>query len=699
MLDGFEPPPPLAGITLWTAAWAIFRSTVQVTGLKKHPRSATLVAMRGRRVAALVAVGLTAGLVAAAPAHAGVAVVTVTQAGDTSFRVPGGVTSVTVRAIGAAGGAGGGAGGRGAVVAGALAVTPGSVLTAFVGAGAGTAGSAAASLRGGNGGGASGLGLSGAALLIAGGGGGGGGGVFGGPGGDAGAAGGAGRSTVAAQNADGGGAGTTSDAGAGGAKPADGDGVAGQSGVAGAGGTGGSGSDTAGSGGGGGGGYRGGGGGGAAATGGPGGGGGGANFSSDASNVTVGTSTSTPQVQLTYIDEQAPTVTLAAREGATISGFAGTDSGDAGSVTLEFYEGETALGSPVATVSAGRGPDGAFSSAVPLLGDGTWTVRAVQLDIAGNIGVSGSQSFTVDRTAPGVQLTSPDGATGDAIPHFEGTLGTAPGDLTTVTLTLTAPGGATTTFPATAVKGGSFSADAPAALPDGTYTVVASQADELGHVGRSTLTFVIDTVAPVVTLTGPEADTSSATITGTAGTAVGDDATVALQVRPSSGAAIQVSAPVVAGTFAASVALVDGLYTVTAIQTDHAANAGSVTRTFRVTNPAPPPVVGALTPTPARAAPEPVVKKAAVLRVKSATATRRGRTITLKLRGSVAKPATGAVKVSVAGKRVTAKLAKGSWTVTLRITGAARKSLKVIVAYGGDSGFSAATAKRTVRVR
>ena len=155
--------------------------------------------MCGRRVAALVAAVLTAGLAMAAPAHAGVAVVTVTQAGDTSFRVPGGVTSVAVRATGAAGEAGGGAGGRGAVVAGTVAVTPASVLTVFVGAGAGTSGSAAASLRGGNGGGASGLSLSGAALLIAGGGGGGGGGVFGGPGGDAGAAGGTGRSTVAAQ--------------------------------------------------------------------------------------------------------------------------------------------------------------------------------------------------------------------------------------------------------------------------------------------------------------------------------------------------------------------------------------------------------------------------------------------------------------------------------------------------------------------
>ena len=85
---------------------AIFRSTVQIAGLKKHPRSATLGAMSSRRAAALVAAVLTAGLAVAAPATAGVAVVTVTQAGDTSFRVPGGVISVAVRATGAAGQAG-----------------------------------------------------------------------------------------------------------------------------------------------------------------------------------------------------------------------------------------------------------------------------------------------------------------------------------------------------------------------------------------------------------------------------------------------------------------------------------------------------------------------------------------------------------------------------------------------------------------
>ena len=80
------------------------------------------------------------------------------------------------------------------------------------------------------------------------------------------------------------------------------------------------------------------------------------------------------------------------------------------------------------------------------------------------------------------------------MPHFEGIAGTADGDLSTITLTVTGPGGEHDDSKRSA-KGGSFSADAPEPLADGTYTVVASQADELGHVGKSSRTFVIDTTA------------------------------------------------------------------------------------------------------------------------------------------------------------------------------------------------------------
>jgi hypothetical protein len=85
------------------------------------------------------------------------------------------------------------------------------------------------------------------------------------------------------------------------------------------------------------------------------------------------------------------------------------------------------------------------------------------------------------------------------------------------------------------------------------------------------------------------------------------------------------------------------------------------------------------------------------LKITSATASRRGRTITLKLRGAAAMTAGGRVAVKVAGVRKTATLTKGTWRLTLKVRTKAR-SLKVTVTYGGDGGFTAGTAKRTVRV-
>jgi hypothetical protein len=324
--------------------------------------------------------------------------------------------------------------------------------------------------------------------------------------------------------------------------------------------------------------------------------------------------------------DQAPVVTLtepARLNPGTVSGVAGLAAGDGPSVAIEFYEGADATGS-AATVRATRDEvDGTFSALVPRVGDGLWTVRAVQADTAGNTGVSEAWTFTIDHTGPQVALTAPDAVTGDAIPHFEGVIGTAPGDIPAVTLTVTSAGGGATSFDASPMKGGLFSADAPAPLADGTYTVVASQVDDLGHVGRSSRTFVIDTA---VVPDEPIVEVPPATI---------------IEAAPRD----------------------------------------------------------ALRPAPAAAVtPQPVAKPApAGLRFTSASASRRGKTVTLKLRGTAAKAATGSVRVTVAGVRKTAKLSKGSWAVTVKVTARPKRSLKVTAAYGGDGRFTGATVKRTVR--
>jgi hypothetical protein len=317
-----------------------------------------------------------------------------------------------------------------------------------------------------------------------------------------------------------------------------------------------------------------------------------------------------------------PTVTLDQPEALNpqlVSGFAGLEPNDAKTVTIDFFPGATATGEAAASALSGKAANGAFSAAVPRLGDGTWTARATQADTAGNFRMSEPRTFRLDVRAPHVELTAPEAVTADSMPHFDGFAGTAEGDLSTITLTVTGPGGGMTLI--AFAKGGSFSADAPEPLADGTYTVVASQSDDLDQVGTSSRTFVIDTTPPVAT---PSPTTEDPAITG----------------------------------------------------------------------PAPVPAAAAATPASQHAP----VKAAPGLKITSATASRRGRTITLKLRGAAARTATGQVTVTVAGTRKPAKLIKGAWTVTLKLRTKAR-ALKVTVAYGGDGGVTAGTAKRTVRVR
>src|SRR5439155_22262209 len=72
-----------------------------------------------------------------------------------------------------------------------------------------------------------------------------------------------------------------------------------------------------------------------------------------------------------------------------------------------------------------------------------------------------------------------------------------------------------------------------ATLVDGTYTAQTSQSDSAGNTGTSLArTFRVDTAAPVVTLDQPTTPTSDNTpaLTGTGGTATGDDTTVTIRI-------------------------------------------------------------------------------------------------------------------------------------------------------------------------
>ncbi len=313
----------------------------QANARKAGARGLSTAARRSARIgigvvcAALAAGSLAAGS-ASASASSKVIETFASNGEEQSFVVPAGVTSLRVRATGAAGEAGlapggpfqsGAPGGAGAVVASQLPVTPGEALYVEVAAN-GFNGGGALSFGGGGGGGASDVrtvpsaseGSLESRLLVAGGGGGGGGGFdegSGGRGGDAGAPGADGFSAESggccgdgAQRTAGGAAGTLTGGGTGGARcdaPAPWSGEDGMLGLGGFGGEGFNAPQTGG--GGGGGGYWGGGGGeGSCIFGGPfgsggGGGGGGSSFvSEEATSASFGLASpsTAPSVTITY---------------------------------------------------------------------------------------------------------------------------------------------------------------------------------------------------------------------------------------------------------------------------------------------------------------------------------------------------------------------------------------------------------------
>jgi hypothetical protein len=223
-------------------------------------------------------------------------------------------------------------------------------------------------------------------------------------------------------------------------------------------------------------------------------------------------------------------------------------------------------------------------------------VRAT--DRAGNVDPFGdSRTWVVDPTAPAVRLTSPaDGSwTNDTTPTFAGAAGTAHGDSDTITVELYAsPSGDLVEELTATQSGGSWSVDASPALPDGTYVAFAQQDDDAGNTGVSAShTFNVDATPSAVTLTAPAADSwtgdATPTLSGAAGTADGDAATVTVKIYAGTdvgGPVVQtLAADVEGGSWStdASPALDDGTYTARAEQLDLAGNTGySVAHTFTV---------------------------------------------------------------------------------------------------------------------
>jgi large repetitive protein len=267
----------------------------------------------------------------------------------------------------------------------------------------------------------------------------------------------------------------------------------------------------------------------------------------------------------------------------TLTGAAGIATGDDAAVTVTIYKGASVGGSVAA--SGGATVTGAtWSYKAPHLSEGTYTAQAEQSDAAGNTGKSSAVTFTVDTTAPAVSIVAPPAYTNNPEPTLTGGAGVASGDDPAVTVTIykgASAGGTVAASGAAVVSGSSWSYKA-AHLADGIYTAQAEQSDDAGNVGKSAATtFTVDTVAPAVTISQPSSPTNNATptLSGNAGVATGDRASVTVTIYRGSTASGEVastgSATVSGGTWSyKSAHLADGPYTAQATQSDEAGNVG-----------------------------------------------------------------------------------------------------------------------------
>ncbi len=314
------------------------------------------------------------------------------------------------------------------------------------------------------------------------------------------------------------------------------------------------------------------------------------------------------------VDTTPPVVTLNPIDSPTndatpfLSGAAGVAEGDAKSVTVTIYAGTSVAGASVARVSvpvtAGR-----WQYVSAHLGDGVYTAQSTQVDEAGNTGASTAIGFNVDTTPPALTTTRPTSATlTTSRPSFGGSAGTAGGDEPWVTLSIFAGAAATgTPVEARVLSAAEWAAGVTGGpLPNGQYTALAEQSDEVGNVARSTVTFTLSASPPGVTLAlmgaitrgGGLLSAATPSFQGTAGSGPEDGSSVVVQVYAGASATgtpvATATGQLDGGSWSAGplAALARGTYTAVAEQQDgqffgHGGTSGSIT--FEVDD-TPPPV-------------------------------------------------------------------------------------------------------------
>ncbi|MBC7200061.1 MAG: retention module-containing protein [Pseudomonas balearica] len=201
-------------------------------------------------------------------------------------------------------------------------------------------------------------------------------------------------------------------------------------------------------------------------------------FTTDGLSGTASTSTDIDAAPNTFVDTTAPAAPVVALT---------TDSGASGS-DLVTNSGALTVGGVETGATVEYSTDGGqtwTSSFTPVEGSNTVAVR--QTDVAGNTSAATTVSFVLDTqvAAPGVSLTSDTGVSGIDSITKDGALSIT-GTETGATVEYSTDGGQTWTDNFSAIEG--------------SNTVSVRQTDVAGNTsGATTVSFVLDTLAPVIT--------------------------------------------------------------------------------------------------------------------------------------------------------------------------------------------------------
>lgn len=142
----------------------------------------------------------------------------------------------------------------------------------------------------------------------------------------------------------------------------------------------------------------------------------------------------------------------------------------------------------------------------------------------------------------------------------------------------------------TAITGGYQCSYTPSsALSDGSHTVKFDASDNDGNAAtQKSVTFIIDTVAPTLSLTSPTdglvTNQASCTVAGTTNDATSSPVTLTVKLNSGSAEAVTVNDN---GTFSKTLTLAQGTNTITIVATDAAGKSTTVTRTVTLDTTAP----------------------------------------------------------------------------------------------------------------